>query len=123
MADKLVEAIPELTPAYEKELEWWRGEEPLRRFRCLERSKGGSLRKNPQLLRRSFDESVDGPSLTRGKRISTATLRQWLSSIRSFFVWQCTHGHQAALLPTSPNELGSLRIQLTGLRKTQFAAT
>lgn len=29
----------------------------------------------------------------RGKRISAATLRQWLSSIHCFFAWQCTHGH------------------------------
>lgn len=27
MSEKLVEAIPELKPAYEKELEWWHGEE------------------------------------------------------------------------------------------------
>lgn len=27
MSEKLVEAIPELKPAYEKELQWWRGEE------------------------------------------------------------------------------------------------
>jgi hypothetical protein len=27
MSDKLVEALPELKLAYEKELEWWRGEE------------------------------------------------------------------------------------------------
>jgi len=29
----------------------------------------------------------------RGKRITAATLRQWLSIIRSFFAWQCKHGH------------------------------
>ena len=28
-----------------------------------------------------------------GKHISAATLRQWLSIIRTFFAWQCTHGH------------------------------
>lgn len=27
VSEKLVEAIPELKPAYEKELEWWHGEE------------------------------------------------------------------------------------------------
>jgi len=27
MSDKLVEAVPELSAAYEKELAWWRGEE------------------------------------------------------------------------------------------------
>jgi len=29
----------------------------------------------------------------KGKLITAATLRQWLSIIRSFFAWQCTHGH------------------------------
>jgi integrase/recombinase XerD len=29
----------------------------------------------------------------QGKHISAATLRQWLSIIRCFFAWQCTHGH------------------------------
>jgi site-specific recombinase XerD len=29
----------------------------------------------------------------KGKPISAATLRQWLSIIRCFFAWQCTHGH------------------------------
>src|SRR5882672_211394 len=29
----------------------------------------------------------------RGKLISAATLRQWLSIVRCFFAWQCTHGH------------------------------
>ncbi len=29
----------------------------------------------------------------QGKHISAATLRQWLSIIRTFFAWQCTHGH------------------------------
>ena len=29
----------------------------------------------------------------RDQRISAATLRQWLSVIRSFFAWLCTHGH------------------------------
>jgi integrase/recombinase XerD len=29
----------------------------------------------------------------QGKRITAATLRQWLSIIRTFFAWQCTHGH------------------------------
>jgi integrase/recombinase XerD len=29
----------------------------------------------------------------RGKRITAATLRQWLSIIRTFFAWQCAHGH------------------------------
>ena len=29
----------------------------------------------------------------RGKRITAGTLRQWLSIIRTFFAWQCTHGH------------------------------
>jgi len=29
----------------------------------------------------------------RGKRITAGTLRQWLSIIRTFFTWQCTHGH------------------------------
>jgi integrase/recombinase XerD len=28
----------------------------------------------------------------KGKLISAATLRQWLSIIRTFFAWQCTHG-------------------------------
>jgi hypothetical protein len=27
MSEKLVEAIPELRPAYEKELEWWKGQD------------------------------------------------------------------------------------------------
>jgi integrase/recombinase XerD len=29
----------------------------------------------------------------QGKRITAGTLRQWLSIIRTFFTWQCTHGH------------------------------
>jgi integrase/recombinase XerD len=29
----------------------------------------------------------------KGKLISAATLRQWLSIIRTFFAWQCAHGH------------------------------
>lgn len=29
----------------------------------------------------------------QGKHISAATLRQWLSIIRTFFAWQCAHGH------------------------------
>ena len=29
----------------------------------------------------------------RGKHITAATLRQWLSIIRTFFAWQCMHGH------------------------------
>jgi len=29
----------------------------------------------------------------RGKHISAGTLRQWLSIIRTFFTWQCTHGY------------------------------
>jgi integrase/recombinase XerD len=29
----------------------------------------------------------------QGKRITTGTLRQWLSIIRTFFTWQCTHGY------------------------------
>src|SRR5712691_9037807 len=29
----------------------------------------------------------------QGKHISAATLRQWLSIIRTFFAWQCRHGH------------------------------
>jgi len=29
----------------------------------------------------------------QGKRITAGTLRQWLSNIRTFFAWLCTHGH------------------------------
>lgn len=29
----------------------------------------------------------------QGKRITAGTLRQWLSIVRTFFAWQCTHGY------------------------------